>query len=109
MKENLRTSLKALICKIYKEELEEDDLEEITTTGDIAGYETPYAFSDDDEKKKRKMKKANGAAKQGYDEEARLGQSNPPRNDVPMIVIEFEGMDGTIPQLIDQKICCVSC
>ena len=64
MKENLGTSLRTLICKIYKEELEEDDLEEITTTGDIAGYETPYAFSDDDEKKKRKMKKANDAV--GY-------------------------------------------
>tara|TARA_Y100000034_G_scaffold19668_1_gene22202 strand:- start:122 stop:433 length:312 start_codon:yes stop_codon:yes gene_type:complete len=65
MKENLGTSLKALICKIYKEELEEeDDLEEITTTGDIEGYSTPYAFSDDDEKKKRKMKKVNDAV--GY-------------------------------------------
>tara|TARA_Y100000310_G_scaffold9027_1_gene9506 strand:+ start:442 stop:753 length:312 start_codon:yes stop_codon:yes gene_type:complete len=65
MKENLGTSLKALICKIYKEELEEeDDLEEITTTGDIEGYSTPYAFSDDNEKKKRKMKQANNAV--GY-------------------------------------------
>ena len=65
MKENLGTSLRTLICKIYKEELEEeDDLEEITTTGDIAGYNTPYAFSDDDEKKKRKMERANDAV--GY-------------------------------------------
>ena len=65
MKENLGTSLKTLICKIYKEELgKEDDLEEITTTGDIAGYSTPYAFSDDDEKKKRKMERANDAV--GY-------------------------------------------
>ena len=65
MKENLGTSLKALICKIYKEELEEEnDLEEITTTGDVEGYSTPYAFSDDNEKKKRKMKKANDAV--GY-------------------------------------------
>ncbi len=65
MKENLGTSLRTLICKIYKEELEEEvDLEEITTTGDIAGYSTPYAFSDDDEKKKRKMERANDAV--GY-------------------------------------------
>ena len=64
MKENLGTSLRTLIYKIYKEELEEDELEEITTTGDIEGYSTPYAFSDNKEKKKRKMKKANDAV--GY-------------------------------------------
>ena len=54
MKENLGTPLRALICKIYKEELEEDDLEEITTTGDIAGYETPYAFSGRGRKRKKR-------------------------------------------------------
>tara|TARA_Y100000310_G_C20659594_1_gene803958 strand:+ start:82 stop:360 length:279 start_codon:yes stop_codon:yes gene_type:complete len=35
---------------------EEEDLEEITTTGNIAGYNTPFAFSDIGKKSKKKNK-----------------------------------------------------
>jgi len=44
--------------------LDEESLEEISTTGDVAGYLTPFAFSDnsDEEKKKRlkRIKKSTG-------------------------------------------------
>ena len=36
---------------------EEDDLEEITTTGDAEGYNTPNAFSDNETKRKKRLKK----------------------------------------------------
>ena len=41
---------------------EDDELEEVTTTGDVDGYNTPYAFSgeDDEEKKKKKLTKGTG-------------------------------------------------
>ena len=39
--------------KHFNEIMEEDELDEITTTADVAGYSTPFAFS----KKKRKKKK----------------------------------------------------
>ena len=49
-------SLRALIRKAYNE-IQDEDLDEITTTGDIEGYSTPLAFKDDDdEKRKRKFK-----------------------------------------------------
>jgi len=47
MNTKLETQLRDFIKKIY----EEDDINEITTTGDIQGYSTPRAF------KKRKKKK----------------------------------------------------
>ena len=38
--------------------LDEESLEEITTTGDVAGYSTPFAFSDNSEEdKKKKLKR----------------------------------------------------
>ena len=38
--------------------LDEEGLEEITTTGDVAGYSTPFAFSDNsEEEKKKRLKK----------------------------------------------------
>ena len=43
--------LKELIKKII-EDLKQEDLEEITTTDDIDGYQTPFAFK----KKKKKLK-----------------------------------------------------
>ena len=46
--------LKELIQNLIKELQKEDDLEEITTTGDVEGYNTPNAFAkNDDEKRKR--------------------------------------------------------
>jgi len=45
-------------------ELSEEDLAEITATGDIAGYNTPFAFSKNDKKRKKKVKK--GLKSYGY-------------------------------------------
>ena len=49
----LEKNFKRLI-KIYATEILDGGLKEITTTGDIDGYSTPYAFS-----KKKKKKKVN--------------------------------------------------
>ena len=42
--------------------LDEEGLEEITTTAAVPGYQTPYAFSGkgDKEKKKKRLKKSTG-------------------------------------------------
>ena len=42
-----------ILKQIALEMMEDEELDEITTTGDVAGYSTPFAFS----KKKRKKKK----------------------------------------------------
>ena len=36
--------------------LDEESLEEITTTGDVAGYLTPFAFSSKEDKKEEEEK-----------------------------------------------------
>ena len=36
---------------------DEEELDEITTTGNIAGYDSPMAFNDDSKKSKKKKKK----------------------------------------------------
>jgi hypothetical protein len=53
---------KELIKKLTLELLDEESLEEITTTGDVAGYSTPFAFSskEDEKKKKKRFKKSTG-------------------------------------------------
>ena len=49
---------KELVKKLTMELLDEESLEEITTTGDVAGYLTPFAFSDNsEEEKKKKLKR----------------------------------------------------
>ena len=45
------TSLKELIL-----DAKYDDIDEATTTGDVAGYGTPFAFSDGGKKSKKKKK-----------------------------------------------------
>ena len=45
MESNLKKYIEELISEIEQDEL---DLEEATTTGDIAGYNTPNAFKDTD-------------------------------------------------------------
>ena len=56
--------LKELIQKLIKELQKEDDLEEITITGDVEGYNTPNAFSggrkEDEKKKKRNSTNSTG-------------------------------------------------
>jgi|TARA_Y100000310_G_scaffold129595_1_gene128736 ribosomal protein L12E/L44/L45/RPP1/RPP2 len=52
MDEALKKKLKEFIRYLYEKELEE-----ITTTGDVDGYSTPFAFDDTDEPGSRKKKK----------------------------------------------------
>ena len=52
-----RDKLNSLIKSLVEEIVEDDDLEEATTTGDVAGYNTPMAFADDSDSSKKKNKK----------------------------------------------------
>ena len=53
---------KELVKKLTMELLDEESLEEITTTGNVAGYSTPFAFSskEDEKKKKKRLTKSTG-------------------------------------------------
>ena len=42
------------LIKSLVEEIEEEDLDEMTSTGDVAGYNTPFAFTGKKGKKKKK-------------------------------------------------------
>ena len=53
MEVKTKKSFNDLLETLVEEILDEEDLDEITVTGDVAGYSTPKAFS----KKKRKQKK----------------------------------------------------
>ena len=57
-----RKLFKELVKKLTMELLDEESLEEITTTGNVAGYQTPFAFSskEDEKKKKKRLKKSTG-------------------------------------------------
>ena len=59
-----RKLFKELVKKLTMELLDEESLEEITTTGSIDVYSTPFAFSDggkeDKERKKKMIKKSTG-------------------------------------------------
>ena len=59
-----RKLFKELVKKLTMELLDEEGLEEITTTAAVPGYQTPYAFSDggkkDKERKKKMIKKSTG-------------------------------------------------
>jgi len=53
---------KELVKKLTMELLDEEGLEEMTSTGNVAGYNTPKAFStkSDEKKKKKRLKKSTG-------------------------------------------------
>lgn len=51
-----RNQLKQKIKEILIDILSNEDLEEITTTGDVAGYSTPFAFGGKTKKGKKKNK-----------------------------------------------------
>jgi len=57
-----RKLFKELVKKLTMELLDEEGLEEITTTAAVPGYQTPFAFSskDDEKKKKKRLKKSTG-------------------------------------------------
>ena len=48
-----RKLFKELVRKLTMELLDEESIEEITTTGDVAGYSTPFAFSSKEDEKKK--------------------------------------------------------
>ena len=52
-----KKSFNNLIKSLTEEILDEEDLDEMTTTNDIAGYNTPFAFDPEGEKKKKEFKK----------------------------------------------------
>ena len=51
MEKNLKEILDEILDEVQKE------LDEATTTGNVAGYQTPYAFSDKGKKDKKRKKK----------------------------------------------------
>jgi len=59
-----RKLFKELVKKLTMELLDEEGLEEITTTAAVPGYMTPFAFSDgskkDKKKKLKRLKKSTG-------------------------------------------------
>jgi len=50
-------SFSDLVKSLTEEILDEEDLDEMTTTNDVAGYMTPMAFDPEGEKRKKKYKK----------------------------------------------------
>ena len=61
-KKNFNEIIKSLTLEI----LEQEDLEEITTTGDVDGYNTPFAFAGKGKKSKKRRKKISTNST-GYD------------------------------------------
>ena len=59
----LRELIRQYINDNCGEDHDEDDIEEITTTGDVDGYSTPFAFSN---KKGKKRKKKISTNSTGY-------------------------------------------
>ena len=57
-----RKLFKELVKKLTLELLDEESLEEITTTAGVDGYSTPFAFSskEDEKKKKKRLTKSTG-------------------------------------------------
>ena len=52
-----KKSFNDLITSLTEEILDEEDLEETTGTGAVAGYNTPFAFDPEGEEKKKKNNK----------------------------------------------------
>ncbi len=52
-----KKSFNEIIKSLTEEILDEEDLDEITTTGNIDGYSTPFAFTGKSKKSKNKKKK----------------------------------------------------
>ena len=57
MEVKTKKSFNDLVKDLTEEIIEEDELEEMTTTNDIAGYSTPFAFDPEGEKIKKKYGK----------------------------------------------------
>ena len=61
-----RKLFKELVKKLTLELLDEEDLDEMTVTGNVAGYNTPFAFTGKS-KKNKKIKKKVSTNSTGYD------------------------------------------
>ena len=61
-----RKSFNQLIKSLTEEILDEEDLDETTVTGNVAGYNTPFAFRGKDKKDKKKNKEISTNST-GYD------------------------------------------
>ncbi len=68
MKIKNKQSLNSLIKSLTEEILDEEDLDEITVTGDVAGYNTPFAFTGKKGKKKNKKISTNSTGYSVLDE-----------------------------------------
>ena len=68
MKIKNRKSFNNLIKSLTKEIVDEEDEEEITTTGDVAGYSTPFAFTGKKGKKKKKKVATNSTGYKSVNE-----------------------------------------
>ena len=55
-----RKLFKELVKKLTLELLDEESLEEMTATGNVAGYSTPRAFGKTSKKKKKNLEKQTG-------------------------------------------------
>ncbi len=53
----LKKSFKDLLVNLINEELSKDEIDEATTTDDVAGYNSPFAFTGNSEKSKKKKRK----------------------------------------------------
>ena len=60
---------KEIIKSLTEEMVEDEELEEITTTGDIEGYNTPFAFTGNKGKKKKKKISTNSTGYEVVNEE----------------------------------------
>ena len=60
MKIKNRKLFKELVKKLTLELLDEESLEEMTATGNVAGYSTPRAFGKTSKKKKKNLEKQTG-------------------------------------------------
>ena len=63
-----KKSFNDLIKSLTEEILDEEDLEEITTTGNVDGYNTPFAFTGKKGKKKKKKIATNSTGYEVLDE-----------------------------------------
>ena len=52
------------LIRKFISEMEEKELDEMTVTDDIAGYDTPHAFSGNEKNRKKRLKK--GLKSSGY-------------------------------------------
>ena len=63
-----KKSFSDLIESLTEELLDEEELDEITTTNDVAGYNTPMAFDPEGEERKKKYKKDYKKVNEGIDQ-----------------------------------------